>query len=167
MGLNASVLQVRISLMQRWSATFSPRFFIIQSVCMGETSHAPILCFYLILRNSCDGKVLNVGDAFLVSLCAMFDLLKIWCIACVCVCVCFCSPHSNTVPEHLWLLGVVLCRFTAWGWLWPGHAVVHAVHSLLIRLLVQTSLWSVQVRHVHTHLNYPDVTKSSAKPDVP
>jgi len=66
-----------------------------------------------------------------------------------------CSPHGDAVCKYIWLFVVVLCRCVEGSGFWSGYALVYAVYTLFICLLVQTPVWSVQVHtRTHTHCTF-------------
>lgn len=60
----------------------------------------------------------------------------------------FCGVFSScghALRQHVRLPGLGMRGFVSRGGLWPGHAVVPALHPLFICLLVQTAVWGIQV----------------------
>lgn len=55
------------------------------------------------------------------------------------------SPHGDAVCECFRVSGLVLCRCCKRSWLWIGDTLVHALYSMLLRLLVQTPVCGIQV----------------------
>lgn len=64
------------------------------------------------------------------------------------------SSRRHALREHVRLPGLVLRGLVSRGGLWPGHALVPALHPLLVRLLVQTAVRGFQVscgRHLRNY----------------
>lgn len=61
------------------------------------------------------------------------------------------SPHGDAVCEHLWLPGLVLRGHRTGSGLWPVNALVHALHTLFLCLLVQAAVRSLQVMAIALH----------------
>uniref|UniRef100_A0A674NKY6 Secretory carrier-associated membrane protein n=1 Tax=Takifugu rubripes TaxID=31033 RepID=A0A674NKY6_TAKRU len=58
------------------------------------------------------------------------------------------SSRRHALREHVRLPGLVLRGLVSRGGLWPGHALVPALHPLLVCLLVQTAVRGFQERQL-------------------